>query len=240
MLGIEKAICLCLDKRQNEWEDLERQCNSKGIEFEKYIVGDGHILERSLYDRIDDDDSDISEWDYGNDKTRIRHYNAFMSHIEIFKRAKEQGLKRFLLLEDDAYFTERFDDVISKVEQIASRYEETNKRPFVFDMLFLGWWIGEHDDSWNKTVERSYSEYEGVGIGRVSEAHFTCGGLHGVIISDTMVDKLLELEAKNPIDSQLNDELHKEMITYYVMPKIVHDKGIFSNCEQNTLERQKL
>jgi hypothetical protein len=30
------------------------------------------------------------------------------------------------------------------------------------------------------------------------------------------------------------------MNTYYVMPKIVHDKGIFSNCEQNTLERKKL
>ena len=235
MLGIEKAICLCLDKRQNEWEDLERQCNSKGIEFEKYIVGDGHILEKSLYDRIDDEDCDISEWDYGNDKTRIRHYNAFMSHIEIFKRAKEQGLKRFLLLEDDAYFTERFDNVVSKLDKHIENLEDID-----FDMLFLGWWIGEHDDSWNKTVERSYNEYEGVGIGKVSEAHFTCGGLHGVIINDTMVDKLLELEAKNPIDSQLNAELHKEMNTYYVMPKIVHDKGIFSNCEQNTLERQKL
>tara|TARA_R110002020_G_scaffold380217_1_gene591434 strand:+ start:46738 stop:47445 length:708 start_codon:yes stop_codon:yes gene_type:complete len=235
MLGIEKAICLCLDKRQNEWEDLERQCNSKGIEFEKYIVGDGHILEKSLYDRIDDEDCDISEWGYGNEKTKIRHYNAFMSHIEIFKRAKEQGLKRFLLLEDDAYFTERFDNVVSKLDKHIENLEDID-----FDMLFLGWWIGEHDDSWNKTVERSYKEYEGVGIGKVSEAHFTCGGLHGVIINDTMVDKLLELEAKNPIDSQLNAELHKEMNTYYVMPKIVHDKGIFSNCEQNTLERQKL
>jgi len=235
MLGIEKAICLCLDKRKDEWEDLERQCNSKGIEFEKYIVGDGHILEKSLYDRIDDEDCDISEWDYGNDKTRIRHYNAFMSHIEIFKQAKEQGLKRFLLLEDDAYFTERFDDVVSKLNE---QIEDING--IDFDMLFLGWWIGEHDDSWNQTVERFYNEHGRVGIGKVSEAHFTCGGLHGVIINDTMVDKLLELEAKNPIDSQLNSELHKEMNTYYVMPKIVHDKGIFSNCEQNTLERQKL
>tara|TARA_R110000823_G_scaffold267453_1_gene387411 strand:+ start:436 stop:1143 length:708 start_codon:yes stop_codon:yes gene_type:complete len=235
MLGIEKAICLCLDKRKDEWEDLERQCNSKGIEFEKYIVGDGHILERSSYDRIDNDDSDISEWDYGNDKTRIRHYNAFMSHIEIFKRAKEQGLKRFLLLEDDAYFTERFDDVISKLNE---QIEDING--IDFDMLFLGWWIGENDDSWNKTVERLYNEHGRIGIGKVSEAHFTCGGMHGVIINDTMVDKLLELEAKNPIDSQLNADLHKEMNTYYVMPKIVHDKGIFSNCEQNTLERKKL
>ena len=235
MLGIEKAICLCLDKRKEEWEDLERQCNSRGIEFEKFIVGDGNILGEDLYDRIDSEDADISEWSYGNDITRVRHYNAFLSHIEIFKRAKEQGLKRFLLLEDDAYFTERFEDVISKLHEQIENLEELE-----FDMLFLGWWIGEADDAWNQTVERLYSEYGAVGIGKISEAHFTCGGMHGVIINDTMIDKLLELEAKNPIDSQLNAELHKEMNTYYIIPKIVHDKGIFSNCEQNTIERKRL
>ena len=55
-----------------------------------------------------------------------------------------------------------------------------------------------------------------------------------------MLDKLIELEPVNPIDSQLNRDLHKEMKTYYVMPKVIHDKGLFSNCEQNRLERKKL
>ena len=49
MLGIENAICLCLDKRKDEWEDLERQCNAKGIEFEKFIVGDGDILDKDWF-----------------------------------------------------------------------------------------------------------------------------------------------------------------------------------------------
>ena len=240
MLGIEKAICLCLDKRKDEWEDLQRQCESKGIEFEKFIVGDGKTLDPDMYDRIDVEDADLSDWSYGNDTTKIRHYNAFMSHIEIFKRAKEQGLNRFLLLEDDAYFTERFDDVMSKVEQIAHQYEENNKRPFIFDMFFLGWWIGEADDPWNKTVERMYNENGGVALGTVSEAHFTCGGMHGVVINKTILNKLIELDPKNPIDSQLNSGIHQEMNTCYVMPKIIHDKGLFSNCEQNRIERNKL
>jgi hypothetical protein len=235
MFGIEKAICLCLDKRKDEWEDLERQCNAKGIEFEKFIVGDGDILDKDLYDRIDTNDADTSGWDYGNDTTKIRHYNAFMSHMEIFKKAKKQGLKRFLLLEDDAYFTGRFEDVFSKLDE-----QIENLQDLEFDMLFLGWWIGEADDAWNETVERLYNDHGTVGIGTVSEAHFTCGGMHGVIINDTMIDKLLELEAKNPIDSQLNSELHKEMNTYYVIPKIIHDKGIFSNCEQGITPRKKL
>jgi hypothetical protein len=235
MLGIEKAVCLCLDRRKDEWEDLRKQCESKGIDFEPYVVGEGNLLNNEEYDRIDDESADMSEWGYGNDTTKIRHYNAFMSHIEIFKKMKEEGVKRFLMLEDDAYFTERFDDVMSRLGNYIVDFENLD-----FDMLFLGWWIGEADDAWNETVERMYSEHGHIGVGIVSEAHFTCGGMHGVIINHTMLDKLIELEPVNPIDSQLNRDLHKEMKTYYVMPKVIHDKGLFSNCEQNRLERKKL
>ena len=100
MLGIEKAVCLCLDRRKDEWEDLRKQCESKGIDFEPYVVGEGNLLNNEEYDRIDDESADMSEWGYGNDTTKIRHYNAFMSHIEIFKKMKEEGVKRFLMLEE--------------------------------------------------------------------------------------------------------------------------------------------
>ena len=116
MLGIDKAICLCLDKRQKEWLDLEKQCLSKGIEFEKCIVGDGTMFKPCQYDRIDDPNPPIDNWSYGNEVTKINHCNAFLSHQAIIKKAKEDGLNSILLLEDDAYFTERFDDVISKLE----------------------------------------------------------------------------------------------------------------------------
>ena len=154
-----------------------------------------------------------------------------MSHQAIIQKAKEDGLNSILLLEDDAYFTERFDDVISKLES------DINLLPF--DMLFLGWWIGEADDEWNKTAERLYNENGSVTIGRACEAHFTCGGLHGVIIQRTMFDKILELEPINPIDSQLN-QIHREINSFYVVPKIIHDKGIFSHCEQGVTPRKKL
>ena len=232
MLGIDKAICLCLDKRKEEWLDLEKQCLSKNIPFEKFVVGDGKTLDPSEYDRIDDPNPPVENWSYGNEVTKINHCNAFLSHQAIIKKAKEDGLNSILLLEDDAYFTERFDDVISKLENAI------NLLPF--DMLFLGWWIGEADDEWNETVERLYNENEGVAIGKVSEAHFTCGGLHGVVIMRTMFDKILELEPTDPIDSQLNQSLHDEINSFYVIPKIIHDKGIFSHCEQGITPRKKL
>ena len=154
-----------------------------------------------------------------------------MSHQAIIQKAKEDGLNSVLLLEDDAYFTERFDDVISKLEN------DINLLPF--DVLFLGWWIGEADDEWNETAERLYNDNGDVAIGKVSEAHFTCGGLHGVIIKRTIFDKILELEPINPIDAQLN-KIHHEINSFYVIPKIIHDKGIFSQCEQSDTSRKKL
>ena len=232
MLEINKAFCLCLDKRQGEWLDLEKQCLSKGIPFEKFIVGDGLMFQPCQYDRIDETEFDFDSWEYGNDTTKLRHYNAFKSHQEIVKKAKSENLDRILILEDDAYFTERFDDVITKLSSQIEKME--------FDMLFLGWWIGEEDDAWNEVVEELYHQNGSVGIGKVSEAHFTCGGLHGVIINSTMFDAIIEMEPTNPIDAQLNRNFHEEIKSYYIMPKIIHDKGIFSNCEQNTIARKKL
>ena len=49
-LKIEKAICLCLDKRKEHWEDLENQCALKGIPFEKFMVGKGEIFPKDQYD----------------------------------------------------------------------------------------------------------------------------------------------------------------------------------------------
>jgi len=233
MLGIDKAVCLCLDKRKEEWLDLEKQCLAKGLEFERFVVGDGKTLDASEYDRVDDPNPPVENWSYGNEVTKINHYNAFMSHQAIIQKAKEDGLNSILLLEDDAYFTERFDDVLEKLDK------QTNIDSLPYDILFLGWWIGEADDEWNLTAERLYNEHGSISVGKVSEAHFTCGGLHGVIIRRGMFNKILELDPINPIDSQLNG-MHHEINSFYVIPKIIHDKGIFSNCEQGITPRKKL
>ena len=69
MFGIKKAYCLCLDKRKEHWLDLKNQCESKGLEFNRFIVGDGKILDSQEYDRIDIEDAPIDNWGYGGHET---------------------------------------------------------------------------------------------------------------------------------------------------------------------------
>ena len=148
-LNIDKAFCLCIDKRQEHWEDLENQCILKGIPFEKFVAGGGEVLPPHMYDYIDDPDPKVDTWTYGHpdDGTWINHYNAFISHQRLIQRAKDQRLENFLMLEDDAYFTDRYNFVLSSI----SHHFEGDE-PLEWDMIYFGWWIGLEDDEWNKEV----------------------------------------------------------------------------------------
>ena len=232
MLKIDKALCLCLDKRQDEWDELKEQCESHGIEFDPFVVGKGKLLPFESYDRIDDKFPPVEHWQYGNPITKKNHCNAFLSHQSMIRKALSEGAETVLLLEDDAYFTSRYDDVLGKLNEELKELD--------FDMLYLGWWIGNEYDEWNVKVEKEYKEEGKVGIGRIKNAHFTCGGLHGVIVKKPMLQVMTQLSPVNPIDSQLNRIAHRKINSYYVFPKIIHDKGIFSHCEQAPCPRSKI
>ena len=234
---IEKAICLCLDKRKEHWEDLENQSILKGIPFEKFVVGKGEIFPKDQYDHIDDPDPKMVAWAYGHpdNGTVVNHYNAFVSHQKIVQRAKDQNLEHFLLLEDDAYFTDRYDFVMNSIA-----HHITGSHAVEWDMLYLGWWIGQEESEWNVDVEKAYSEKKFTAIARLFTA---TGGMHGVIIRNTVYDALLSLNPVAPIDMQLNHLYHHGPVafqSYVVIPKVVHDKGIFSECDQNPCPRMKI
>ncbi|MAF25667.1 hypothetical protein CL634_08875 [bacterium] len=232
-LKIDKALCLCLDKRYEEWHDLWQQCEGRGIEFDPFVVGDGLIFSVEKYGRIDDRYPPVENFSYGNDITKIRHCNALLSHQSMIRRALDEGVERVLLLEDDAYFTDRYDDVLDK---LSDQIEELD-----YDMLYLGWWVGDENDEWNEEIERAYNEDGAVGIEHVRDAPgHNVGGLHGVLVHERILKIIATLPPSDPVDCQLNRLLHKNAQTYFVKPKIIHDKGIFSNCEQNIIERKKL
>ena len=237
MLGINKAYCLCLDKREEHWLDLEKQCLSKGLEFNRFLVGDGNIFNKEEYDRIDVLMPKSISWSYGghtkddDDERYIKkskHYNAFLSHQSIAKKALEDGDEKVLFLEDDAYFTERFDEVVEKIETDVGNME--------YDMLYLAWWIGDEGDDFNEDVENIWKEKGEFGIGKVKKI----GGFHGVIISRKILDIITRLDPIDPVDSQLSQFFHDKIESYFIAPKIIHDKGIFSECEQSIVERTKL
>ena len=236
-INIEKAFCLCIDKRQKHWQELEDQCVSKDIPFEKFIAGKGDILDGMDYDYIDEPDPEVDSWVYGHpdNGTWVNHYNAFVCHQRIIQKAKDQKLENFLLLEDDAYFTDRYDDVWGS---FAHLFEDPE--PIEWDMIYFGWWIEQEEDEWNKEVERVYKEET---FTAMSGIFTNTGGMHGVLINNSMYDSLLRLNPVAPIDMQLNLMYHqgpRSIKSFIVIPKIIHDTGIFSEADQNPNPRKKL
>jgi len=55
-----------------------------------------------------------------------------------------------------------------------------------------------------------------------------------------VLDIITRLDTFDPIDSQLTKFFHDKIKSYFVAPKIIHDKGIFSECEQSVVTRAKL
>ena len=237
MFGIKKAYCLCLDKREEHWLDLKQQCESRGLEFNRFLVGDGDMFNKEEYDRIDTPMPESTSWSYGghekdSDEERLlkksKHYNAFLSHKLMAKKALEDGDEKVLFLEDDAYFTERFDIIAKELEPDIQKMR--------YDMLYLAWWIGDEGDEFNEEIEKDWKDKKGVGIAKA----YRIGGFHGVVLSRYILDIITRLDPFDPVDSQLSKFFHDKIESYFIVPKIIHDKGIFSECEQNVVERNKL
>jgi hypothetical protein len=235
LMKIKDAYCLCLDKRQKHWEELREQCESRGIKFHRFLVGKGELFPKEEYDYIDSPNPPIENWGYGREDTAPNHCNAFLSHKVMAARAIEEGLEEVLFLEDDAYFTSRYEDVLEKVSDGIDSLD--------WDMMYLGWWIGNEYDEWNEIIEEEYLREGSSSVGRVRAAPNPIGGLHAVIIKKKVLEVMSVLPPIGPVDSILNHNFHNGPFTinsYYVMPKIIHDKGIFSECEQSPCPRRHI
>ena len=222
-----KAFSVSLDKRKQYWAELKQQAITVGVDVTPFIVGDGTTLPPEMYNSIDNPNPDLSGWGYGNKNFIVHHYNAFISHQKIIQIAKEQQLPCFLMLEDDAYITNRYTHVFNKFIESFSNLE--------FDILYLGWWIGNETDEWNLKIENDFNKSKQVQVMKATRL----GGLHGAIINSSMYDYLLSLKPTDPIDCQLN-QIHNQIKSYVLLPKIIHVRSIYSYCEGGTLTRKYL
>lgn len=216
---------LALDKRKDSWEELVKECETFTDQVYPFIVGDGELLDVRDYDKINVDVKLMKYWGYGLEDKKVRHWNAMISHRMMIKRAKAAGWSRFLMLEDDAYITNRFKQVTESINGL-----DLNE----IDLLYLGWWIGDENDKWNKDVEEKYNNGEAC-IQELRRA----GGLHGVVINESMYDKILSLPLSNPIDSQLN-QIHSSINSLVLLPKVIHIKSLYSECEGRLIERNEI
>lgn len=220
------VIILALDKRKELWLDLISQCQDRGFVVKPFIVGDGS--DTSLkYDHIDK--PGVPEtWRWGTGISAQRHYWAFESHKAIIRYAVKKRLPRFLLMEDDAYFTERFDHVIENTG--ADMVIDC----FALDLVYLGWWAFEHNNHMhaghNLEIEENYKERNVCYLLN----NVQCGGFHGVVINKTAYPTLSSLPPVAPMDSQCNSlPLNRSIM----IPKVIHVKSTYSNCEDMFVQR---
>ena len=216
------AICLCLDKRIDEWSKLEEDCNNRGIKFHKFIAGDGSNPEL-VYDYIDDPNPPLQYWGYGRQGYKHHHYNAFQCHQKMIKIAQENFWNEVLLLEDDAYLTEAF---IKQFEISHSVANYTN-----FDFIYYGWW--------NESLDKESEELRSKNDFKIIEHKENLGGLHGLLVKSRMYNLILSLLPVNPIDYQLN-QCGPNIYRGVVLPKMIHVKSIYSMTEGVIFNREKI
>lgn len=120
-----------------------------------------------------------------------------MSHIEVWKKIRDEGVRFSLVLEDDVYFSFGFAKTMDKIWTILEEKED-------FDILFLSYEYakGNKKNSMNK----------------YSLVHKPDGGIwqvSGYVLSKSGIDKLLKLLPVNgPVDLWFNLQFDKLNVLY--------------------------
>lgn len=215
---------LCLDKRKELWVPLLEELKLLSDNIHPFIVGDGELLPKNEYNKINWPKEKMGHWGYGaTEHSRWKHWNASISHRMMIQKAKDNRWPSFLMLEDDVYITSRFEHIWKKI--VVPDYQ----------LLYLGWWVGDENDAWNTLVENEYKTKDLFGYAKAIQI----GGLHGVIIDESMYDTILNFPYNNPIDMQLNG-IHDQIYSYFIVPKIIHVKSVYSYCEECVFNRKEL
>lgn len=125
-LGVDKVICLCLDKREKLWHKLESQCLEKGWDFKPFICGSGdEDFEYNLIDSPEIPPILPNSISYPSWFARHNAYSAWKSHRAMMKYSLEQNYNSVLFLEDDTIFCDNpIQDVLMDCP---------------WDMFYLGW-----------------------------------------------------------------------------------------------------
>jgi len=109
----DKSYCINLDRRTDRWEEnCLPQFKKLGLEVERFSATDGK-----------------TEFDLGHGDVYNAELAGSFSHLRAIKKAKEDGVEKLFLLEDDVVFhdnvSEMFKDTIGNV-------------PEDWDILFFG------------------------------------------------------------------------------------------------------
>lgn len=215
MVKIDKAVCLVLDKRYEDWLKICEDAHYMGIDVKPFIVGDeSHNLK---YDYVDDDNLPPilkESIRYATWHNRPNAYNAWKSHKLIFEQALEDDCETLLLFEDDIEFEPDFKDHLKTILP----FLECEK----WDMFYFGCYQNGQSEP---------TKYEN--IVKVNGA----GGFHAVLMKKRVLQSLLCFVPIGPYDWISGQFLHNRYNCYASYPCVISQKSGFSYVEGHDLEK---
>jgi GR25 family glycosyltransferase involved in LPS biosynthesis len=189
----DKIFCINLDSRSDRWESATEEFKKHSLQVERIPGIDGSKMNLDF-------PSEIKEGAVG----------CALSQFFAIKYAKQLGLNKFLLLEDDIEFDENINELFSQyIHEVPSNW----------DMLYLG---GQH--------------FHGMNLQQVSEHVYKCEytlAAHSVAFNSTVFDRFIGklIDITKPCDIHYA-ESHKEINAYVFIPHLTWQKNSYSDIEK--------
>lgn len=184
----EKTYCINLDRRPERWKQCEAEFFKHNIVVERFSAVDGNP------------NNIISKLTDGG-------IGCTLSHLEIFKKAKELNLKNILIFEDDVEFTDNFVDYFNKYH---------TQIPEEWNLLYFG---GNHNNLPLKKISDN-----------ISEVHMTYTS-HAYAVNHTIYDELIVLftELSDISDVLLSQIQQKCGKSYVFQPHLAWQRSGYSD-----------
>jgi hypothetical protein len=189
----DRVFCINLDSRPDRWQSATEEFKKHSLQVERIPGIDGSKMNLDF-------PPEIKEGAVG----------CALSQFFAIKYAKQLGLNKFLLLEDDIQFDEN-------VNELFSQY--ILEVPPKWDMLYLG---GQH--------------FHGMNLQQVSDHVYKCEytlAAHSVAINCTVFDRFIDklINITKPCDVHYA-ESHKEIEAYVFVPHLTWQRESYSNIEK--------
>lgn len=198
--------------RMDRMKNMQKRISELGIKASRFEAVLGGHIDRRKYSFGSKPVKELNNGELG----------CFLSHVNIWKDAKEKGYKRILILEDDALFCADFH------KEFARHWEKT---PDNWELLYLGQW--NYDDQINGGNEGGGSVFalkhlvweSGKDTQRAKGGVYLanrCWLTHAYAVDGKAYDKLIEgcQVMYSSVDNVLAD-VQSKVITYAYYPNLI-------------------
>lgn len=180
---VDKIYLINLERRTDKFEKISNKLNELKINFKKINAIDGSNIQIR--------DEWIQYLEKGSKISSPGAYGCLLSHLQIFKDAKQNNYKNILILEDDIIFHKNFNNELCKLNDIPEDYS----------IIYLGATQFRH-------VKNDFKNYY-----QANESY----GTFAYIIKYTIFDTLIDILEQRQLDIDVSLLAIQKLYKCYVL-----------------------